>query len=202
MIQNLKNIVFDMGNVLLEYNPERFLRTFIPEEPIRGALLRELFGGEEWRMSDAGAITDEEMRRAVTERIPEYAGQVQYALEHWHEDLRPIGGMAGLLGTLRDRGYRLYLLSNVSTRFHALKALHPFFEMMQGLIASADEKMVKPDPAIFELLLNRFQLQAGQCLFIDDNAENIESAGRCGLHAHLFTGEPELRAFLAEQGIL
>lgn len=198
----IKNIVFDMGNVLLAYAPEEYIKTVTKDEAAAHAVLKELFCSEEWGMLDAGTITEEEAVARVTARIPQYAETVQQAMDGWHSDLTPIPGMPELVAQLKKKGYGIYLLSNTSMRFFRFQEQVEMFHSFDGFIASAKEKMVKPDKKIYELLCCRYGLNASECLFVDDMQANIDGAVRAGLHGHLFRGAKELSDYFSAAGLL
>ena len=193
------NLIFDFGNVLVRWEPEK---VYIP-----------YFGGDEakfwffWRhvcdatfrnRIDAG----EDQRQCIAERqrlYPEYAESIDMYFSRW-EDALPgeMPGMRELLTELKnDPRYRIYGLTNWSMEtFPAARARFPILQMIDNYVVSGDVGMVKPDLAIFQLLLNRFGLRPEECLFIDDNPANIEGARRAGIDGIVFTGSEELRRHL------
>ncbi|MGX8700330.1 HAD family hydrolase [Caproiciproducens sp.] len=192
----IKNMVFDMGNVLLAYTPEEYIRTITQDEAAAAAVLKELFHSEEWRRLDAGTITEEAAVVRVCARIPEYAAEVKKAMDNWHSDLTPMPGMPEIVTRLKEKGYQIYLLSNTSLRFFQYRDKVEMFRSFDGFIVSAKEKLVKPDAAIFECLCRRYGLLSSECLFIDDLQQNIAGAEKAGFHGHLFRGAEELSRYL------
>ena len=198
----IKNIVFDMGRVLLGYTPEEYIQTITTDKVIATAVLKELFGGKEWIGLDAGSITEEEAIKQVSQRIPQYAEYVQKAMDDWHTTLIPMPGMPEIVKKLKEKNYKIYLLSNTSLRFFKFKDKVEMFDYFDGFIVSAQEKLMKPDKAIFDCLCDRYSLNCSECLFVDDLQVNVEGAIHAGLHAHLFTGAQELGGYLQKQNIL
>lgn len=198
----IKNIIFDMGNVLLAFSPQTYIKTVTADESIASAVLKELFYGREWQELDAGAISEEDAVEQVVQRIPGYVQYVRNAMENWHTCLTPINGMPETIKRLKDRGYKIYLLSNTSLRFIKFKNEVEMFKNFDGFIASAQEKMVKPNKEIYDCLCKRFNLKPGECIFIDDLQANIEGAENAGLQTHLFLGAEELCGFFERNGIL
>ncbi len=198
----IKNIVFDMGNVLLAYTPQDYIKTVTDDEIIAAAVLKELFYGKEWQDLDAGTITEEDAVKQVNQRIPQYAQYVQSAMDNWHSDLTPMQGMPEIVKRLKDKNYKIYLLSNTSLRFFKYKKKVEMFHCFDGFIVSAQEKLVKPDKAIFDCICNRYNLNCEECIFIDDLQANIDGAASAGFHAHLFTGAQELSDYLEKQKVL
>lgn len=198
----IKNVVFDMGNVLLAYTPQDYMKTITEDETAAAAVLKELFGGKEWLELDAGAITEDEAVKQVSARIPEYAKCVQKAMDNWHSNLTPMQGMPEIVKRLKDKNYKIYLLSNTSLRFFKYRDKVEMFGCFDGFVASAQEKLMKPDIAIYNRLCSRFSLNSEECIFIDDLQINVDGAIKAGMQAHLFTGANELSDYLEKQSIL
>lgn len=198
----IKNIIFDMGNVLLTYAPHDYIKTIIDDEVIAAAVLKELFYSKEWLELDAGAITEEKAVMQISLRLPQYAQYVQRAMDQWHSGLMPIEGMSEIVKRLKDKGYKIYLLSNVSLRFLKFRDEVEMFRYFDGFIASAQEKVVKPNKEIYERLCKRFNLNCEECLFIDDLQVNIDGAVNAGIHGHLFLGARALSDYLERENIL
>lgn len=198
----IKNIIFDMGNVILTYDPQEYIKTVTEDEIIAETVLKELFRGREWLELDAGAITEQNALEQVISRIPHYAGYVQKAMEQWHSCLAPVQGMPAIVKRLKDKGYKIYLLSNASLRFFNYKDTFEVFNYFDGFVISAKERIVKPDKAIYDCLCGRFGLKREECLFIDDLPVNIDGAVKAGLKGHLFLGAEELSDYLQSQNIL
>lgn len=197
-----RNIVFDMGNVLSNYNPRKYVESLLRDHDAAEAVARELFGGPEWLLLDAGTLEESEAVSRVQKRIPQFSEAVASAMEHWRCVLEPVPGMPELVDRIWQNGYRLYLLSNVSLRFLKYYREVAMFRHFEGFLISAEEKLVKPDPAIFRRLCEKFGLLASECLFIDDIQENVNAAVRLGFHGYRFTGVKELEQFLTRGNIL
>lgn len=115
----------------------------------------------------------------------------------------PVPGVVALIDRLRDQGVALYGISNFSAEFWpAFRKDKPIFESFEDILISGEVKLVKPDPAIYRLALQRFGLKAGQCLFIDDRPENIEAGEALGIQGHRFSDAAGLQARLAALGLL
>lgn len=198
----VKNIVFDMGNVLLAYNPQEYVKKVLHNPNAEKAVLQELFFGPEWVQLDAGTITEEQAVRQVKLRIPQYADEVQTAMDFWHSDLNPVEGMPEIIDELKEKNYRIFLLSNTSLRFFSFYKKVKMFEKFDGFIVSAKEKLMKPNQAIYQCLCNRYSLIPKECLFIDDLQKNVDGAIQAGFAGHCFTDSGELKTFLKEKGVL
>lgn len=195
----IRNLILDMGNVLIKYDPERFIERLALPDPADGELLlREIFRSEDWARQDSGALNEAALLDRVCARIPtRLHGAARRLIFHWNEPIEPIPGMAELVRRCRSCGLKLYLLSNASIRHREYWQSVPGSECFDGRVISAEEGCVKPDPEIYLRLLARFGLRAEDCLFVDDTMENVEGARRVGMQAVLFCGaaalEEELR---------
>ncbi len=198
----LKNVIFDMGNVLSVYDPQKYMRKLTGNPRAAAAVARELFGGPEWRQLDAGAITEDDAVARVQARLPEYAEEVRRAVDEWPDHFEPMPGMKELVARLKAKGYGLYLLSNAGLSFFSYYKKAEVFRYFDGFVISAREKLLKPDPVLYRRLLNRYGLKAEECLFIDDLPENVEGAARAGIAGYRFTGAEELKKYLERSGIL
>lgn len=185
----IKNIVFDMGRVLLDYDPIRVCREFTDREADVMLMKEELFFSEEWLLLDEGAITEEEAMRRIKDRLPdpqlkELADQ---CMAHWHQyNISPKPGMENLIRELKERGCSIYLCSNVSLRLRTFEDQLPGIKYFDGVLVSAEEHLIKPDPAIFERLFEKFSIRPEESYFIDDLEENVISARGCGMEGYCF----------------
>lgn len=183
----IRQIIFDMGNVLMTYDPEIPLERFAHSAEERDLIRRELFGGPEWVERDCGNITREEMFRSVAKRIPAaYHKALGQCVYHWSICMKPVEATAGFLREVKRRGYETYVLSNAAEEFHTY--FDPVFEpgTFAGIVLSCEEHVVKPDPKIYQTLLERFGLRAEECLFLDDCVGNVLGAREAGLEAEVF----------------
>ena len=144
-----------------------------------------------------------EAEKLMCARLPERLhGAVHYFIWAWDKPLRPVRGMATLARELKEKGYRLYLLSNAASRQHEYWHDIPGSEYFEGSLISADHMLTKPDKAFYQLLLDTFSLKADECVFIDDAINNAEGAFLCGMHPIVFHNDvAELRAKLREEGV-
>ena len=199
----IRNIVFDMGKVLLDYEPLAVCWKFTDNKEDVEQIGRELFFAKEWILLDQGVLTEKEALKRVQDRLPEERLKklAEDSLAHWHEyNLRPVEGMKELVQTLKEQGYGIYLCSNASLRLRVFEKEIPGSQYFDGTIVSAEERLLKPDPAIYRRLFEKYHLSAGECFFIDDRQDNIEGAKSCGMDGYCFSeGDVvKLRSFLAE----
>lgn len=187
----IRNVVLDMGNVILDFNPERYLAAFVERDEDRALLRKELFGSIEWVMTDHGVLDNAGLCRAVCARIPERLHEsVRSILAHWFEDMPALPGVGDVIGRLLDKGYRLYVLSNVGENFDIMKKNIPHIERFSGTFISSEWKLIKPEPAIFSAFCAHFRLVPAECLFVDDQKVNVYGAVRIGMKGLPYYGDP------------
>ena len=199
----IKNIVFDMGNVLIKFDRGLFLDNVGVTDPEdRAILLREIYLSLEWSMMDRGSLTDAQAAVRFEKRLPEHLKKYASLLtEHWDRPIFPVDGVADYVRELKARGYKIWLLSNASYHQHDYWEEIPSWECFDGTMISADVKLVKPQPEIYLLLCSKFGLVPGECVFVDDSGPNVEGAAYCGMHGIVFHGDiAELREKL--EGII
>lgn len=199
----LKNIVFDLGNVLLDFNPEKYLTDLNFNNKQRKKLINAIFQTEEWLKLDRGTITETEAVEIWQERNPELKTEITAVMENWSEMLTVKKKSLEILKELAEKDYNLYVLSNFHHKaYNYVSSKYSFFEYFTGQIISADIKMIKPEAEIFKFLLNKFNLKAGETLFIDDSKKNIEAALKQGIRVIHFTDaeslKKELKLYLRE----
>ena len=201
----IKNIVFDMGQVLIHWSPQ--LMTSFLNLPKEDAQLieRELFRNVEWVQLDHGIITEDQAIKSVCRRLPEHLheGVRQLVSGWWNWPLVPVEGMAELVKELKSLGFGIYLLSNASLRLHEYFHRVPCSECFDGKLVSADLKLLKPQAEIYQALYSRFNLNPAESLFIDDSPANAAGAIRTGMQSLVFLGDiPRLRRELRAMGIM
>lgn len=200
----IRNIVFDMGNVLIQWRPDIFVeRLDLPEED-RQRLLQEVYGREEWPLLDKGTLSFEEAIASMCLRLPERLhGAVRDLTLHWWRPApMPVEGMGELIRELKERKYGIYLLSNAAVNLPWYFDLIPGSECFDGKIVSALWKQVKPQREIYETLFRECGLEPDECFFIDDLPANIQGARDAGMDGVVFEGDvPRLRRQLQAAGI-
>ena len=195
----IKNIIFDMGRVLVEFYPEDFLtKEGITDKEERELLLREIFHHEDWTNMDAGIMSEQEMYDEAVKRIPEHLHQTAHNLIFdWNDPIIPVKGMEDFVRECKEKGYGIYLLSNASVAQPVYWLRIPGHQYFDGTVVSALEKIMKPDIRIYQILLDRYGLKAEECLFIDDVARNIKGAEKAGIRGYLFDGDVDkLRKYM------
>ena len=200
----IKNIVFDMGNVLFTFKPGEYIRRLGYTGRDAEVLETEVFLTPEWCAMDRGTLKPPQAARILAQRLP---GHLKAAVEplvcHWWEgDLMPVPGMGELIQEVKNNGYGIYLLSNASRDLYKYFHRLPAADCFDGLLVSADWLMAKPQHEIYEKLYARFDLIPDECLFVDDRIDNVEVAQLTGMHAIVFRGDvSRLRREMGEAGI-
>ena len=199
----MKDIVFDLGGVLIDWNPRHLYNKIFATEAETEWFLANVCTSQWNTQQDAGRPFAEGIELLKT-KYPEYTFAIEFYLSRWEEMLKgAIEGSVDILRKLKTRGYRTYALSNWSMEtFPLVQKKYGFFNAFDGMVISGQEKLVKPDPKIYTRLLKRYDLHADNCIFIDDNAANIKGAQALGFGTILFTSPENLRAELCQRGVL
>lgn len=179
----IKTIIFDIGGVLIGYNWKNYLMNlFNNDEELVDNLRTHIF--KNWSETDRGVLSEDELLALFKKDIPEHADKVDIFWDHIGEALWQYDFTKDWLKELKDRGYQILFLSNWSEhlREKAAKQLD-FLPMMDGGVFSYKVKLIKPDHAIYETIINKYNLNPAECVFLDDKLENCQAATECGLNA-------------------
>lgn len=177
-----RNVVFDIGGVMVDFAPKEYLVERICNAEMEELAYRLTFGSDEWKLLDAGMLTRSEgsMRMLANARREGCEFEVQGVLDDWMTILRPRRRMIELVQRLKAHGYQVYFLSNIPEDvFHTLMD-GPLEGVFDGGVASYEVHVNKPDSRIFQALLNKYDLKANECVFIDDNRANVQAAFELG----------------------
>lgn len=180
-----KNILFDMGNVLVTYNPEWVIRRYTEDEELIREVKNIVFNSQEWFLLDAGLIEEEKAERNWMERLSSDKARelAHLSFKNWHlYNMKTIPGTAEIIRAVKENGKEIYLLSNASLRLLSIyKEVIPAVECFSGIFYSAAHKCVKPQDIIYERFLKEYSLNPADCFFIDDLEENISAAKAVGI---------------------
>ena len=189
----IKNIIFDMGQVLIRWKSDDILSHFVLTDEEKELMKREMFHSPEWIQMDRGVITEAELTAIVCARLPQSLhAPAEKIINSWYVwNLIPMPGMASIVRELKRKGYGIYLLSNAGTPLRNYFPNIPGSECFDVLMVSAEEKLLKPQHEIYERLYERFHLCPQECLFIDDSPANIEGAMLTGMQGIVFRGDIE-----------
>lgn len=186
----LKNIVFDLGNVLVSFDPESILAHFVKEEEMRPLLRREVFNSIEWVMLDRGSISFDDAIRRIEAKLPSnLRTYVKDLILNWQESMIQFPESLDLLRDLKAAGVPLYLLSNISRQYRSYAHTIEAVAYMNDVFISSEHELIKPDPAIFLKAAGQFGIKPEESLFIDDVAANAEGAIRAGFSGLVYHGD-------------
>lgn len=198
----IRNIVFDIGNVLAGWNWREYYESFGYGAEITERLARATVLSPLWGEFDRGAMDEEVLLGKFIENDPELEQQIRKIRENIHDMLGRYDYAIPWLRELKAEGYRLYYLSNFSRRAHEECAhVLDFLPLMDGGILSYQEKIIKPEPAIYRLLLERYGLKAQECVFLDDTPKNVEEAVRQGMAGIIFHSREQAVKELQKLGV-
>jgi 2-haloacid dehalogenase len=194
-------VVFDVGNVLLRWDPRNLYRKLFDDEARMEWFLSNVCTSA-WNVEqDRGRDWDEAVTLLVRSH-PEHETPIRAFHERWHETVSGVfQENVALLERLREAGVPNYCITNFSgAKFKEAQSRYPFLARFDGVIVSGDERVLKPDPAIYKLLLDRYGLAAADCLFIDDSQANVDGARAVGMHAIHYLEPMDLAAALRRHG--
>lgn len=195
-------VVFDLGGVLIDWDARYLYRSLLPDDGAIEAFLREV-RFEEWNEAlDAGGDWDEAVERLAS-RHPERRALIEAFRDRWEETLgRPIEPAVEIVRELVDARVRAFALSNWSDRTYAIaRPRFPFLGWFEGVVVSGEVGITKPDPRIYRTLLERYELEPGATVFVDDRRPNVDAAERLGIRGVLFVDAPTLRRDLGALGL-
>ncbi len=186
----IKNVILDMGNVLLDYNPNISLDKFCRSDEEKKIIKKELFEGPEWIMGDLGEIKDRDRFELVKKRVlPKYHEALKNCAYNWDMCMVPIDGAKDFCDFVKSEGYRIYILSNASDLFYEYFPRFLPLDYFDGVFVSSDVRLIKPDVRIYQMFLEKYDLKADECFFIDDREDNVIGARKAGLYTFRFEGD-------------
>jgi len=204
MSSTIKAIIFDFGNVLLEWDPRYVYQRFFPADPEgMERFLKEVHFMEWNLLQDKGRPFTEGVA-VLSQEFPHYSHLIQAYHDHWTDSVgESLAGSVEILKELKQTGYRLYGLSNWSAEtFPRVRRKHDFFDLLDDMVISGEVGQIKPHPEIFQIMLDRIGKPAHECLFIDDAPANIQQAQKMGFATIHFQSPEQLRNALQQLEIL
>ena len=197
-----KNIVFDIGGVLVDYDPKGYLSKLFNNAELEEFLYSIIFDSEEWKLLDQGKITRALAERRMLEAAGPHRYEAQLVLDDWRELMTTKLDTVDLILALRHSGHHLYFLSNIPEDIYLMfQQRRRFMQLFEGGVPSFAAKTAKPDPEIFKLLLNTYELSPAETLFIDDSPTNIAAAESLGMTGLQFKSATALHHSLIELGL-
>ena len=198
----INTVIFDIGKVLAGYGWEKYLRGIAPEEEAYRAVEQAVFLSPDWVEHDKGLLTEEEEIRDFISNAPEYEKEIRQTYENLGECVWKLDYALPWVRDLKSRGFRVFALSNWPKHIYdQRKDKLDFLDLMDGYILSYQEHVIKPDPAAFRLLLERYRIEPEKAVFIDDTLKNIEAAERLGIHGIHFRSLEQAKEELEKLGV-
>ncbi|MGC8903062.1 MAG: HAD family hydrolase [Fervidobacterium sp.] len=196
---SIRNIVFDLGRVLINWQPYEYISNKFGKESAE-FLDKHLFNSLEWNLMDKGKLTEDQLWDIFVERFPHYSTVIQDLKYNVTSLLVEIKENTRLLRPLKDFGFKLYVLSNFSNgNFDYVVKRFDFFNYFDGMVISSHVGQIKPDKEIYETFIKIYKLDPKQSLFIDDKRENIQTAKELGFHVIHLTDHSLLKSELEEK---
>jgi FMN phosphatase YigB (HAD superfamily) len=194
----IKNIVFDLGNVLISFRPSIYLDNKNYPENIKSRILSDIFSGKEWLQLDNGDISTPEAIDAIAMKSSLKREEIALIFNLRTEMMYPLDQNVRLLPELKKEGFKLYYLSNFPIDiFEEIKTGYFFFRYFDGGVISSEVKFSKPDRRIYEILLENYSLISQETLFIDDIEANVRAAEKLGLKGFVTFGAEDISKELA-----
>lgn len=198
----IKNIIFDIGNVLTDFRWEDFLRDKGFDEEMIKRIAEACVYSDVWKEYDKGIWTDEEILEGFAQNDPEIRDEIYRAFSDFTDLVTPRDYAIPWVKELKEKGYKVWYLSNFSNKATTECAeCLSFIPYTDGGILSFRDKVIKPDATIYELLLDRFGLVAEESVFIDDTLVNVEAAEALGIYGIHFISKEETEDKLRELGV-
>lgn len=196
---NIKTIIFDLGGVLVKYNWMSYLNRRFKDPVIVEHVAEALFAHNYWDELDRGVVPYDEIRTTFASYQPDYAKYVMDAIDHAGDELTAFNYAMPWIKELKARGFQVLYLSNWSDHMRTTcgDALY-FLPEMDGGVFSYEEKLIKPDAAIYNCILDRYNLKAEECVFFDDKKRNIDGACAVGIHGICFEDYAQAKSALED----
>lgn len=204
MTMNIKAIIFDYGNVLLEWNPRYVYKRYFPNDPEGMEEFLKEIDFMEWNTQQDKGRTFAEGVAALSKQFPHHAHLIQAYHDHWVDSIgEAYWDTVDILHQLKARGFPMYGLSNWSAEtFPYAREKYNFFELFDDMVISGAVGFAKPEPEIFQILLDKIGRPAKECLFIDDSLPNIQQATTMGFRTIHFVSPSQLKVTLLQLGLL
>ncbi|HIV86916.1 MAG TPA: HAD family phosphatase [Candidatus Pygmaiobacter gallistercoris] len=198
----IRNLIFEIAGVVVDYDPQEYLRRKFNDPELEQLLYTAIFGSEEWQKLYTGSITRALAERQMLAAAGDCRYEAQMVLDDWREMMTTRLDTVELITALRAAGYHVYYLANMAEDIYELfTRRRRFMQLFEGGIPSYSVKIKKPDPAFFQLLLDRYQLAPEETAFVDPDRESIATAQQLGLTAIPFKDAVDLQKMLAFLGL-
>jgi putative hydrolase of the HAD superfamily len=186
----LKNLLLDLGNVTLRFDPVVMTAPWVENEADRDEIIRAVFTHPDWGKGDDGSLTEDQILKNAKGRLPRRLHPaLEKVIEHWPEYLKPLPGAEEFLRAMKARGFKLFILSNAPARYEQFKTNKPILNLFDGEVISALVGYSKPGVEFFRCALDTFHLKAEECFFVDDIPVNAAGAEAAGIQSYVFDGD-------------
>jgi len=198
----IRNIVFDLGNVLLKYDPKGYLESLGYDKDKVSDLMKLIFHGIEWKLADQGLLSNDQLIEIYQLKAPQYFNEINYVMENWYKHMILLEESTALFQEVLDKGYNIYILSNYPEyKFMDMWERTPVFHKAHGSVISYQIKLTKPSKEIYLHLLEKYNLDPAETIFLDDLQENINGAKKVGIHGIRFRNVAQVRQELNALGV-
>ncbi len=201
---SFKSIIFDLGGVVVKYKPKEYLLDRFTDEDTEKKLYEAFFASEEWQMLDKGTLEQSRANSIFMQRAKKMGlgFEMQALIDDWYYMLRPKKDVCSLILELKQFGYDIYYLSNISqSAIKFLRTQTNVMKLFKGGVASCEVQMLKPDHDIYRRVLSQNSIPIETTAFIDDTPKNVEAAHDFGLRSFLYTTTPKLKQSLHKEGV-
>ncbi|MPN35596.1 hypothetical protein SDC9_183094 [bioreactor metagenome] len=186
----IKNVIFDFGNVICRFDPEAMARNFCENDEDAKLLADTLFEPVVWEEMDKGFVDMETYGKEMIPQLPERLHKsAENLLRNWFYHIPEIDGMRELLIKLKEKGIKLYILSNICNQFADHYQVIDIFKLFDGLVFSCTINCIKPNDGIYLHLIEKYTLNKTECVFVDDRKINIEAAIKLDIEGYIFDGD-------------
>lgn len=198
----IRNIIFDVGNVLVEFNWKRMLWVSGVTEEEFEAVANATVLSSMWGELDRSLLSDEEILAGFIQNAPEYEEKIRRVWDNLSASIRCFPYSVSWVRQFKEKGYKTYILSNYGKRgMEVTRQELPFVEDMDGAVFSYEVKMIKPEPEIYQVLLEKYHLKPEECVFMDDSERNLVAAKQAGIHTILFQSKEQAEQELEKLGV-
>ncbi|MEG0751748.1 MAG: HAD family phosphatase [Oscillospiraceae bacterium] len=199
----IKNIVFDVGGVVVRWDPASILAELVPDSPYHEELIQEIFTSDEWPLMDQGAITGAEATQNICSRLTgPMRDDALHVMRGWQNCLPLHDGILELMKELKSHGHGVFILSNASDNFYDIPTLHEPLALVDGALVSCEERLAKPDERIYRRFFEKFSLIPQECLFTDDLPANVAGSRAAGMDAVVFKSVAAFRLELIKRELI
>ena len=182
----IKNIIFDFGNVLVEWNEDKIVANYSDNKEEQEILKKVIFKSKEWLKLDDGSMSCQEAIPLFKEKLPENLKDSIEEIMQWYTKMPINKEICDLIKILKEKNYKIYALSNTNISLYEFIKKSEIGKYFDGFLISSIEKMMKPNEEIYYRLFEKFELIPQECFFIDDIEKNIQVAKKCGMEGYIF----------------